>query len=93
MALPPPPARQASLRVRRGFEALAADKEKMDAVRKNAEASEYFDVKSFSSDSMMASVPMHPDAFAKLKKDGNDGMKAQLGKYKPPCQRHSANDW
>jgi hypothetical protein len=31
----------------------------------------------------MASMHMHPDTFAKLKKDGTEGMKAQLGKKEP----------
>jgi hypothetical protein len=39
----PPPAKPVSSRVRKGFQALAANQEKMEAIRKNAEASKYFD--------------------------------------------------
>lgn len=38
-----PPARAVSTRVRKGFQALAANEEKMQAIRKNAESSRYFD--------------------------------------------------
>jgi hypothetical protein len=39
----PPPAKAVSTRVRKGFAALAANEEKMEAIRQNAEASKYFD--------------------------------------------------
>jgi hypothetical protein len=39
----PPPAKPVSQRVRKGFQALAANQEKMEQIRKNAENSKYFD--------------------------------------------------
>jgi hypothetical protein len=43
MADKPPPPVKVSARISKGFQKLAADTEKMNAIRENAEASRYFD--------------------------------------------------